>query len=127
MKFDEDAVVAAADLVARTGAKEFEIGYLHDGVPMEDAGWYAVALYRGTKLIENGAGPVEAAEALALRLLTGARCSCGKLVALSEEGAVAFNADMADGTKWTVEEARAAGQCRWERRGDRWEMGCRTA
>lgn len=122
---DQDAVVAAADLVGRTGATGFEIGYLHDDVPNEEAGWYASAQYRGARIIEESSGPTEAAEALARRLLTGARCKCGKLVALSDSGAVAYDdVTMADGTKWTVDKARAAGQCRWRRMGARWQQGC---
>jgi hypothetical protein len=126
LTFDEDAVVAAADLVGRAGAREFEIGYLHDDVPVEEAGWYANAKYRGTRITEeNHRGPTEAAEALARRILTGARCRCGKLVALSDDGAVAFdNVTMADGSKWSAKKARKAGQCRWTRVGKRWEPSC---
>jgi hypothetical protein len=122
---DEDAVVAAADLAGRAGATSFEIGYLHDGVPAEEAGWYAHAQYRGTRVTEDGRGPVEAAEALARRLLTGAKCKCGRLVALSGRGAVVHGGQrMADGSSFTPEQASAAGQCRWTRMGRRWEPGC---
>jgi hypothetical protein len=124
---DQDAVIAAVDLVGRAGAKQFEVGYLHDDVPTEEAGWYATATYRGAKIMEQDhPGPVEACEALARRLLTGAKCTgCGGLVALSDGGAVAAkSATMIDGSTWTAEEARAAGQCRWRRMGDRWVRGC---
>lgn len=122
---DFDAIItAAADLVERSGATDFEIGHLHDDVPVAEAGWYATAVFRGAKITEEGGGPTEAAEALAIRLLTGAKCRCGRLVALAPGGAMAFNATMADGTTWTVEEARAAGQCRWRRVGERWQRGC---
>lgn len=126
LTFDEDAVVAAVDLVGRAGATEFEVGYLHDDVPAEEAGWYAHAKYRGTRITEeNHRGPTEAAEALARRILTGGRCRCGKLVALSDSGATAFpTATMADGSTWTAEDAAKAGQCRWTRIGKRWEPGC---
>lgn len=126
--FDEDAVVACVDLVGRTGATGFEIGYLHDDVPSEEAGWYAHAQLRGARITEQDhRGPTEAADALARRILTGARCKCGRLVALSDSGAVAFeDVTMADGTKWTAEEARQAGQCRWRRQGNRWVMGCQN-
>ncbi len=33
MNLDEDALIAATDLVGRTGAKEFQIGYLNDDPP----------------------------------------------------------------------------------------------
>jgi hypothetical protein len=123
---DEDALAATVDLIARTGAKGFEIGYLHDDVPVDQAGWYAHAQYRGTRITEeNHCGPIEAAEAIARRLLTGAMCNhCKKLVALSDHGATAFNSTLLDGTRWTVEQARAAGQCRWRRVGPRWVRGC---
>ncbi len=122
----EQRVLAAADLVGRTGATEFQIGYLHDVVPADLAAWYAHAQYRGGRIFEeNHPGPAEAAEALAQRLLTGARCSCGKLVALSDDGAFAFRKGvMVDGSEFTVDQARAAGCCRWKREGARWVSGC---
>lgn len=85
VNMDDDALIATVDLIGRTGAKGFEIGYLHEGVPVEEAGWYAHAQYRGARITEeNHRGPVEAAEALARQLLTGAMCNhCKKLVALS--------------------------------------------
>jgi len=126
MNFDDDALVACADLVGRTGAKHFQIGYLHDDVSAEDAGWYAHAQYKGARITEeNHRGPVEAAEALARRLLTSARCRCGKLAALSDAGAMVYGgAHLVDGSTWNAEDARRAGQCRWTRVGSRWEMGC---
>ncbi len=124
---DQDALIAAIDLVGRAGAREFQVGYLHDDVPVAEADWYAHAQYRGRRIIvEHHAGPVEAAEALALRILTGAKCNhCQALVALNDDGAFAYaSAEMADGTSWTAEEAAAAGQCRWRRVGRRWVRGC---
>lgn len=126
MTVDEDALIACADLIGRTGATNFEIGYLHDDVPAEDAAWYAHAQFRGARITEeNHRGPTEAAEALARRILTGAKCRCGKLVALADDGAIAFDGTLVDGSRFTVEEARNAGQCRWARVGARWEMGCK--
>lgn len=123
MNLDQDAVIACADLVGRTGAKQLQVGYLSDEPPHQ---WYATAKYKGARIgVEDQPGPVEAADALSRRLLTGARCArCGGLVALSDDGAVAYGGQMADGTVWTVEQARAAGQCRWRRMGPRWVMGC---
>jgi hypothetical protein len=124
---DEDAGIAAVDLVGRSGARQIEVGYLHDNVPTEQAGWYAHAQYRGVRITEEDhRGPVEAVEALARRILTGARCAhCGGLVALSDDGAIAYpNARMADGTVWTEQQIRAAGQCRWTRETRRWKRGC---
>lgn len=101
---DQDAVVAAAELAGRCGARELEVGWLHDGVPAEEAGWYAHAQFRGARITEEGhRGPLEALEALARRLMAGATCRrCGQPVRLS------------DGEPG----------CRWTRMGKRWEPGC---
>lgn len=102
----EDSVIACVDLVGRTGASDFQIGYVHDDVPVEKAGWYATAFFLGARItVEDQTHPVLAAEGLALRLLSGAMCRCTKRVAL------------ADGQ---------AG-CRWQRVGKRWEPGCDAA
>jgi hypothetical protein len=125
MNLDEDAVVAGADLVGRTGATHFQVGYVNDDPPHL---WYAQAQYRGARITEeNHPGPVEAVEALARRLLTGGKCvNCGKLIALSGSGAFAYTSPvMADGSTWTAEEAAAAGQCRWTRMGRRWGSACK--
>ena len=123
VNLDEDALFAAADLVGRTGAKSVEVGYTDDepGSP-----WYAHAQYRGARITEEAAGPVEAAEALARRLLSGGKCTrCGGLIALSGSGALIYeSATLTDGTRWTAKEAAKAGQCRWTRMGRRWEAGC---
>lgn len=99
---NEDAVMACADLVGRTGASGFEIGYLHDDVPIEAAGWYAVAFFRGTRITaDDHKSPSLAAMGLAERLLRGGACRCGKTVVLS-----------------------GTGGCRWRLNGPRWEPGC---
>lgn len=124
--FDDDAAVAAVDLVGRTGATNLDFGYLHEDAPVAQAGWWAHAQYRGSRItVENQPGPVEALEALARRLLTGARCThCQGLIALSDGGAVAHPGQMLDGTTWTEGELRTVHQCRWRRMGPRWERGC---
>lgn len=127
MDFDMDAAVAATELVGRTGAKGLEFGYLHDDVPIAEAAWYAFARYKGARIIEeNHVGPVEALEALAKRILTGAKCQhCGGLVALSDHGALAYAAStLLDGTPWNIEQTRDARQCRWRRAGRTWKRGC---
>lgn len=125
---DDDAVVACADLAGRSGATKFEVGYLHDNVPACEAGWYAHAMYKGARIsIDDQRGPVEACDALARRLLEGARCAhCHALVTLSDAGAVARDAAMADGTRWTAREQAKAGLCRWRRMGPRWARGCES-
>lgn len=99
---NEDAVMACAHLVDRAGASGFEIGYLHDDVPVDEAGWYAIAFYQGARLTaDDHKSPSLAATALAERILRGATCRCGETVALSGgEG------------------------CRWRLVGARWEPGC---
>lgn len=123
---DDDALTAGLDLIGRTGARGLEIGYLHDDVPADQASWYASAQYQGARITEEDhRGPVEAVEALARRLLQGGKCNhCHRLVTLSDRSAIAFDGRLADGTRWTVEQARAAGTCRWRRVGPRWERGC---
>lgn len=101
--FDQDALVAAADLVGRSGAYQFEIGYEVDDVPPDEAGWYATAHFRGHPVKVEGKGPVEAAEGLARLLLRGAQCRrCGKDISLSDDKA----------------------GCRWTRQGRTWRPGC---
>lgn len=103
MAESDDIVVACADLVGRAGASGFEIGYLHDDVPVEEAGWYAHAQYKGARItVEDHQSPTAAALALAQRLLDGATCRCRRPVSLS---------DRRDG-------------CRWRLMGARWEPGC---
>lgn len=107
---DEDAVIACVNLVGRTGAKEFEIGYLRDeeseGHPVsnEEAGWYARCVYQGvTVSVDETHGPTEAADGLARRLLTGGQCThCKQRIVLNSKDK----------------------GCRWRRLGDRWERGC---
>lgn len=129
--FDEDALLAAVDLVGRSGARGFEFGYLHDDVPVEEAAWWAKAQYRGARIqVENHRGPVEAAEALAREILTGGKCAhCGGLVNLGGGAALYRGTDdrpahMADGSVFTAEDARSRPLCRWTRQGARWVAGC---
>lgn len=98
-----DAVIACADLVGRAGAKDFEIGYVHEGVPVEDAGWYAVATYQGARvMVDEHRSPTGAAMALAERLLSSATCRCRRPVVLADDRV----------------------GCRWRLMGQRWEPGC---
>lgn len=100
---NEDVVVACVDLIGRAGASGFEMGYLHDDVPIEEAGWYAHAQYRGARItVEDHRSPTGAALALAERMLRGATCRCRQPVTLSDGG---------EG-------------CRWRLIGKRWEPSC---
>lgn len=104
MNFDQDALIAGVELAGRAGAQDTTIGWLHDDVPFEEAGWFAHAQFRGARVtVQEHRGPVEAVEALARRLLAGATCRrCGKPISLSDGPDV----------------------CRWTRMGKRWESGC---
>lgn len=108
IEMDDDAFNAAVELIGRTGANAFEIGFAREDVPVEQAGWYAQAQYRGARIIvEEHRTPVEAAEALARRLLTGGRCThCRGTITLSDRAPTTGPA------------------CRWTRQAARWERGC---
>lgn len=126
---DEDAVVAAVELIGRTGARGFQFGYLHEDVPTEEAAWYAHAQYRGARIIEeNHPGPVEAIEALAKRILEGGICQhCNGLIGLSMAGVMIYpGTRMLDGTVMTPERARTMKQCHWTRQGKQWVRGCES-
>ncbi|HEY2089869.1 MAG TPA: hypothetical protein VGH54_28095 [Mycobacterium sp.] len=123
-KINHEELTADADLMARIGASGLEIGYT--GGDLSEEKWFAFVRYSGARImVDNQAGPMEAMEALAIRVLTGARCSCGKLVTLDGIGAVAFTQPrMADGTVFPIAEAIAGGQCHWKRTGRRWSSEC---
>lgn len=124
--YDEDALVAAAELAGRAGARHFQVGYLHEDVPVAEAAWYAHAQYRGARITcEGQASPTGAADGLARRLLTGAKCThCGRLASLDPQGAYAHDATLVDGTPWLAEQQAAAGICYWHRAGRTWVRGC---
>jgi hypothetical protein len=122
-----DQAAAALDLVGRTGARQLEIGHLHENVPVDQAAWYAKVTYQGARVIEeNHTSPAAALEALAVQLLTGAMCNhCKGLVALTRAGAVFFpDAHHPDGSVLTEAEARSRPQCHWRRVEQRWVRGC---
>lgn len=102
-----DAVNACVDLVDRSGAASFELGFVRDGVPVEDAGWYATVTFRGARIItDERRSPSEAATAMAERLLRGATCRCQRPITIT--GAPGADPD----------------SCRWQLLGQRWEPGC---
>lgn len=127
---DEQAeITALADLAAKTGARDLQIGYVRDDVPCQDAGWFAYTSYQGGRImIDEQAGPVQAARGLAVRLLSGARCTgCGKLVKPDGVPAVAYiRPVMVDGSDFPHEKAMADGTCRYFRQGPAWLSACRT-
>lgn len=100
-----DAVIALADLCARTGAREMEVGYLDEGVPSHLARWYAQTRFRGAVIwADEQPSPQLAAELLAHKLLDGGHCTnCGQP---------------------TQTGAGGPGTCWWHREGERWVRGC---
>ena len=107
---DHNAVVAVADLCARTGATSFEVGYLDDDVPSEQARWYAQAQFRGARVVaEEKRSPAEAADVLARKLLQGGECTnCGRKVRVG----------------WLGPSESTSRRCRWWRDGAAWIRGC---
>lgn len=122
----DDQVTAACELVGRTGARGLEVGYLHEDVPAHLADWWAGARYRGAVITtEHHASPAAALTALAVRLLTGAKCGhCRGLVALDGAGATWYRDGVhSDGS--TIDETTArTRQCLWHRDGPTWVRGC---
>lgn len=126
----DDAATAAVDLIGRTGARQLEIGYLHDTPRSEDADWWAAAHYLGARVnVEHHTGPAAALEALAVRLLTGSQCThCRGLITLTGEGAWFYpGAARPDGTVLALSEVADKPQCHWTRSGPRWIAGCRPS
>lgn len=103
---NEDAVVAAVELAARGGARGVTFGFLHEGVPVEEAGWYMEASWQGTRLfVGDHRSPTTAALAFAERMLTRASCKCGQQITLSDD----------------------APGCRWRLMGKTWTPSCTAA
>jgi hypothetical protein len=127
---DSDAALAAFELIGRTGATQCKVGYLHDDVPSEQAGWYAEAQYRGARiLVEDFASPDHAVDALARRVLTGAQCMhCDRVIVLDGgdfDAVISQDRLTVDGRPWPPPTV-AAGPCVWRRDGRHW-VGCRAA
>jgi hypothetical protein len=125
----EDALLAAADLCCRSGATDFEVGYLNDDPA--DPGWFAYALFRGGRIMTEGhSSPVRAVEVLAARLLTGAKCAqCGLVITVADGVVLPAEVTWADGSSGDLRALAEAGVCRWTREGRRWapEHGLATS
>lgn len=115
-----ESTIAIADLVARSGARQFEVGYLRDPSDPEyiiaGPGWYCSAFYRGARLTAGDMpGPEQAADGLAHRILNGGRCThCGSMTTTADLAAVIYE-------RWG--RARKA-RCIWWRDGETWRRGC---
>ncbi len=101
-----DPIVAVADLCGRSGATNFETGYLDDDPPHR---WYASAQYKGARVFaEDPDDPTIAADGLAIQILDGGMCThCGKTVHISPTTPM-----------------RTRKGCMWARVDDRWVRGC---
>lgn len=108
----QQRLLAATDLIGRTGATGLEIGFVGDEHgPVHLARWYAQAHYRGRRAVsEEHASPVDAAEALAWSLLEGGQCRhCGKTILI-------------EGHAYPDVDTREA--CWWRRMDDCWVPTC---
>lgn len=111
-----DAIVASAELVGRAGGKDFEVGFLDEDAPIEQARWWASATFNGAKVIvdEQPSGAL-ACELLARKLLDGGMCThCKRVVRIRPQGYVDPAWNLGKGTK----------ACSWERVGPTWKRGC---
>lgn len=104
-------VLALTHLADRAGARDLEVGYLHDDVPIEEAAWWARVGYQGAHLTsENHASPGDAALGLATKIIEGSLCRCRRRAStILAEGA-------SDGQGGEI--------CRWTLIEDRWTPGC---
>lgn len=119
-EFKVDAVLAVADLVARTGATQFEIGYQHDETDPEyeqvGSQWYASAYYRGARVtMDEQPTPEHAADGLAHRLLDGGTCQHCREKTTTK--------DTPTGVYLRFGRSKKA-RCVWWRDGTTWKRGC---
>lgn len=115
-----DCVKAIADLVARTGAVHFVIGWLRDDDEPEFAekgpGWYCEAQLRGARIIfDEQLLPEHACDGLAHRILDGGTCThCGQVTSTRQTEVGIY-----------LHSGRSKrARCIWHRDGDRWVRGC---
>lgn len=113
----EGAAVAIADLCQRSGARNFEVGYLYDEDDPEFSTrgpcWWAKAQYRGARLFaEDHPDPAAAADHLASLILDGGHCQyCQR-------------ATQAAATAMGEMVPARGGPCVWRRDHDVWLAGC---
>lgn len=69
---DTERLIAAVEMIGRTGATGYEVGFDDDTTPTT---WWAQAFYRGArKAVDGHPGPVAATEDLLRRLVSGGQC-----------------------------------------------------
>lgn len=81
---DDPRLLAAVDMIGRTGAKEFQIRYSDEEEPVV---WFAVATYDdGKGETDASLNPVMAVLRLAERLVDGGQCThCGRPTGLDPD------------------------------------------
>lgn len=113
---ENNQLIAAIDVIGRTGAADIEIGY--DDEQRAPNWWYATCKVRHpgspsgwvTATIGGQLGPVVAAEKMARKLINGGTCThCGRVMSLAGVPS---------------ERVMSSNLCRWSRVGKRWERGC---
>lgn len=111
-----ECVQAIADLVGRSGAREFEMGYVDAEVEGGPETWYCTAVYRGAKLfVDDQPTPAHAADGLAHVILDGGMCThCGEKT--STRGTPL-------GVYIKFGRSKKA-RCIWYRDGNVWKRGC---
>jgi hypothetical protein len=73
-KIDDAKMLAGIQLLERTGAREFRIGYSHDD-DGEPTVWYAVASWRGGAEASGALDPVTAVLRLCEQVIDGGTCT----------------------------------------------------
>ena len=103
---DLPAIVAAVGVVGRSGAAQFEIGWLDDSYPHR---WWASAKYQGRRITgEHPSKPDIAVDRLVHKMLHGGLCvHCGDRINLTPTKG-----------RW------ADGNCEWHRVDAIWQPGC---
>jgi hypothetical protein len=117
-----ECVLAVIDLGMRSGARNFEVGYLNevDEVPHLVWGpqWWAKVQYRGARLTcEKQDTPALACDGLAHMILDGGTCMHCQLrttTAQTDMGMFLHGRPPEPGEP----------VCRWYREGDAWKRGC---
>lgn len=104
---DEQRIVAAMDVTARVGAREFKLTCVNPDAPVPLLRWEANAAYEGTPVTSGVQDDIiTAVEVLACRVLALCSCvACGRAIVLA-----------GDEDEATV--------CHWRRFGNRWVAGC---
>jgi hypothetical protein len=110
----DDAMLASIELVQRSGATGFEVGYLDENPA--NPRWWAKAQYRGARLqVDEHRTPAAAVDALAARILEGGMCATCRLT-----GTTAAEIDR----RAAAGLAPGRDMCLWARHGRHWVAGC---